>query len=53
MKYVGSLLEVELLLTGKRFKKGAEVLVTEAEFEALKDHKDFKVVKEAKKEGAK
>ncbi|MGG1219350.1 hypothetical protein ABE236_18080 [Priestia endophytica] len=50
--YEGSLPEVELLLTGKRFKKGQEVAVTDEEYAALQKHKDFKIVKE-KKEGAK
>jgi hypothetical protein len=52
VKYEGSLPEVELLLTGKRFKKGNEVVVSEEEYNALKNHKDFKLVK-PKKEGAK
>jgi hypothetical protein len=52
MVYEGSLAEVEFLLTGKRFKRGKEVTVTDAEYKALKNHADFKVVK-AKKEGAK
>lgn len=50
--YLGSLKEVEFLLTGKRFIKGAEVVVTDEEFASLKDHADFKIVKD-KKEGAK
>jgi hypothetical protein len=53
MKYEGHLPEVELLLTGKRFKKGVEVVVTEEEYNALKPYKEFKLVKQAKKEGAK
>ncbi|NGY84878.1 hypothetical protein F6Y03_30995 [Bacillus megaterium] len=52
LKYEGSLPEVELLMTGKRFKKGIEVIVTDEEYNALKNHKDFKLVK-PKKEGAK
>jgi hypothetical protein len=50
--YEGSLPEVELLLTAKRFKKGKEVIVTDEEYNALKNHTDFKLVK-PKKEGAK
>jgi hypothetical protein len=52
MIYEGSLSEVELLLTGKRFKQGVEVVVSEEEYNALKNHADFKLVK-PKKEGAK
>lgn len=54
MKYVGHLPEVELLMTGKAFKKDAPVEVTSKEEKALKGRSDFKTVKkETKKEGDK
>lgn len=54
MKYVGHLPEVQLLMTGKTFKKDVPVVVTEREVDALKGRKEFKFVKkETKKEGDK
>jgi hypothetical protein len=46
--YEGELQEVELLATGKRFKKDVPVLVTKEEAKLLKNHKDFKLAKSKK-----
>jgi hypothetical protein len=49
--YKGELLEVELLATGKRFRRGQVVEVTKEEAEMLKPHADFKEYREPKKGG--
>lgn len=48
MVYLGDLLEVEFLLTGKRFRKGIPIEVNTQEYQYLKDHPDFKVEKAVK-----
>lgn len=41
--YKGNLKEVEFLMTGKRFKQGEPVEVTDEEYQYLKNHPDFVV----------